>query len=191
MATTVQDVADRARYVINDPSKVRWTDAELFKWLTDALALLLRSKPELFKATVTHTTAAGARQTIATARAVSLLRVVGLMPFDKAALDAFDPDWETAVSAGAAVQWSPDASPLSFYLYPKSAGSATLSLEIVVAPAPIASLADSIPVSDDYLGLLADYVIGMSEAKDAAHVNSGRAQAFMQAFASKLGIKGA
>lgn len=190
MATTVQDVATRARYVLNDPGKVRWTDVELFVWLDDALRLLLKAAPALFQTRVIVTSVAGAKQTITgTARAVSVVRVVGLTPFDKAALDAFDPDWETAVDAGTAVQWAPDQDPRAFYVYPKSAGGASLSVEIIQAPAAIAALSDAIPLSDDFVGPLADYVIGMSESKDAAHVNSGRAQVFMSAFAAKLGLK--
>lgn len=189
MATTVQDVANRAREILNDDSKVRWLDADLFMWLDDAMRLLVKAAPALFQARVSETTAAGSKQTLGTARAVSVVRVVGLTAFDKAALDAFDPDWETAISAGTAVQWAPGEEPRSYYLYPKSAGSVSLSVEIIQAPAAITALTDAIPLSDDFVGPLADYVIGMAETKDAAHVNSGRAQVFMSAFAAKLGLK--
>lgn len=189
MATTAQDVANRAREILNDDSKVRWLDADLFMWLDDAMRLLVKAAPSLFQARVTETTVAGSKQTLSTARAVSVVRVVGLTAFDKAALDAFDPDWETAISAGTAVQWAPGEEPRSYYLYPKSAGSVSLSVEIIQAPAAITALTDAIPLSDDFVGPLADYVIGMAETKDAAHVNSGRAQVFMSAFAAKLGLK--
>lgn len=185
---TVQDVADRVREVLNDPSKVRWTDAILYKWLGDALDLLARFAPGLFTKRGSHTTTAGALQTITNTRAISVVRVVGLSPFDKASMDAFSPTWQ-AGSTGAAVQWAPADAPKSFYVYPPSAGGVALTIDFFEAPAELTALTDALPVSDDYVGPLADYVIGMSEAKDATHVNSGRAQLFMQAFASKLGIK--
>lgn len=188
MSSTAQDIADRARLILNDPSKVRWTDAELYKWIGDALDLLARFAPALFTKRGTHTTTAGALQTITNARAMSVVRVVGLTPFDKSALDAFSPTWQ-AGSSGAAQQWAPGDDPKSFYVYPPSAGAVSLTIDFVEAPTEITSLSDAIPISDDYVGALADFVIGMSEAKDAVHVNTGRAQAFMQSFASKLGIR--
>lgn len=190
MAATVQDVADRARYVLNDPSKVRWTDAELFKWVTDALMVILTALPDLFRTKVTHTATSGALQTITTARAKAFRSVVGATMFSKTAMDSYTPAWQTG-STGTVEQYSPAENPLQFYVYPPSAVSQSIPIEIIQAPVAISALSDAIPIPDDYVSVLADYVIGMSEAKDAAHVNSGRAQAFMQAFASKLGMKGA
>lgn len=184
---TAQDVADRAREILNDPAKVRWSDAAFCKWLSDALDLLARFSPGLFTKRGTHTTTAGALQIIANARAISVVRVVGLTEFDKLALDAYSPAWQAATS-GAAAQWAAGDNPKSFYVYPPSAAGVTLTIDFVEAPAELTALGDALPVSDDFVGPLADYVIGMSEAKDAAHVNAGRSQVFMQAFASKLGL---
>lgn len=185
---TAQDVADRAREILNDPAKVRWSDAAFCKWLSDALDLLARFSPGLFTKRGTHTTTAGALQTITNARAISVVRVVGLTEFDKPALDAYAPTWQ-AGTAGSAAQWAAGDNQKSFYVYPPSAGAVTLSIDFVEAPAELTALSDSLPVSDDFVGPLADFVIGMSESKDAVHVSSGRAQVFMQSFASKLGIR--
>jgi hypothetical protein len=188
MAATVQDVANRVREIIQDSGKVRISDATIYMWVGDALDLLARYAPQLFTVRGTHTTTAGARQTITNTRAIALVRVVGIPQFVKSVLDAFDPDWEAA-TAGTAAEWASDDSPLSFFVNPKSAGGAALTIDYVAAPAEVTALTDALPVSDDFVGPIADYVVGMAEAKDAAHVVSGRAQAFMQAFASKLGVK--
>lgn len=189
MAATMQDVASRVREVLSDPGKTRWTDAALFYWASDALDMLCHFAPQMFTKRGSHTTTAGALQTLTVARAVAIVDVIGLTPLDVAALTAFAPAWQSG-SVGAAQQWSAaQDGPKSFVIYPPQAVSQTLTVDYVEAPAEITALTDTLPVSDDFVGPLTDYVIGMAEAKDANHVSSGRAQVFMQSFASKLGVK--
>ncbi len=188
MASTVADVATRARDVINDPGKVRWTDAELMRWVGDALDLILKANKMLFVKRANFSTVVGAIQTIGFARASEFVEVIGVPLCDRAALDAYSPGWQNGAS-GAIQHWLPSIETrLGFLVYPPSPGGVTLKVVYVEAPAEFTALTDALPVADEYVGLLADFVIGMSEAKDAAHVNSGRAQTFMSAFAQKLAV---
>lgn len=187
---TVQDVLSRADEVINDPGNIRWTEASKIRWLNDALDLLSQAVPELFAARGSHTCTAGSFQSLAIARARVLVGVVGVLPCIKQSLDAFAPGWQAGVPSATAMHWMPAGTgPRDFLLYPPSTTGQSLAVDYVATPAKLTSPSDTLPVTDDYVSALADYVAGMSEAKDAEHVESGRSSLFMQAFASKIGIK--
>ena len=186
---TVQDIISRAREVLNDPDKTRWADSVLIYWINDALSLLRFASPRLFSLRGNHSCNAGALQSLIFDRARELIGVIGVLPCDQRAIDAFNPSWQTS-SSGAALNWMPSATALKdFLLYPPSFQGQQLIVEYVETPEKMEFLIDDIPVPDDYVSALSDYVIGMAESKDAEHVVSGRAQVFMQAFASKLGVK--
>jgi len=48
MATTMQQLVDRARKPLNDNDKVRWPDATLLEYANDALLRLRSKRPDLF-----------------------------------------------------------------------------------------------------------------------------------------------
>lgn len=186
---TVQTVDSRARDILNDPSKVRWLDVELYRWVSDALDLIARAVPLLFIKRGTHTCTASALQTLTFDRVMGVVRVIGVPVCDKTTLDAFSPTWQDKPS-GSIKNWMPsDNGAKSFFTYPPSASGVSLIVDYVEAPEEVTAMADVLPVSDDYVSAIADYVVGMSESKDAEHVVSARAQAFMQSFAAKLGVK--
>ena len=43
---TGSDVVTEARYILNDVSGVRWTDAEMLKWVSAAQREIVRRRPE-------------------------------------------------------------------------------------------------------------------------------------------------
>lgn len=48
MAVLVQKIIDTARYTLNDPDKVRFTDVELLAYLNDCLLVFRKKRPDLF-----------------------------------------------------------------------------------------------------------------------------------------------
>lgn len=48
MAFSIQNICDRARLPLNDVDKVRYTDAQMLVYATDAYLLLKRYRPDLF-----------------------------------------------------------------------------------------------------------------------------------------------
>ncbi len=48
MAHTVQQVIDKARYVLNDADKVRYPDAECLDYLNDAVYVVRKKRPDMF-----------------------------------------------------------------------------------------------------------------------------------------------
>jgi hypothetical protein len=79
--TTAQDVIDAARYLINDEtaaavSGMRWSDAELMDWITDAQRAVVELKPEAYPITEVFAPVAGvSRHRLDSATAYRLIRV--------------------------------------------------------------------------------------------------------------------
>ena len=64
MSVTAQSVVDRAEFIFQDTSNIRWTAAELILWLNDAQREIALVKPDA-TATNTHITlATGTKQSI-------------------------------------------------------------------------------------------------------------------------------
>lgn len=78
---TAQEVIDRARELINDVastfvSGLRWSDAELLRWLTDGQREIVKLKPEANSVTSLFTVIGGSpRQRLDSAVAYRLIRV--------------------------------------------------------------------------------------------------------------------
>lgn len=186
---TAGDVLNRAREILGDKSSIRFPDAKLLYWLNDALDLLLKANDRLFMRRGTHVAAAGAAQKLILTRGVRLVGVIGATRCDREPLDRFSPGWEEGAT-GAIVNWMHgDEGPLSFLTYPPQAAATQLSVNYVQAPDEIGDAGTALPVTNDYVGPLADYVVGMAKTKETEQESIQRSQVFFQAFGAKLGLK--
>lgn len=188
---SVSDVIARARIIVSDADAggYRQSDAEMLMWINDALAVLVDVMPHLYQEAVTHSCAAGYRQVVEAERAVSLLDVVGVPLGDMVTLSQFNPGW-TSGTQGAIKNWLRAAGEdLVFYTYPPAQAGQNLGLLIVQAPARLTATTDKIPLPENLLPALVDYVVAMLEFKDDEHVNSGRQQLAMQQFSMRVGGK--
>lgn len=194
---TVQDVIDRARYVLQDegrdrpgdpvnPALYRWTDAEFFLWINDALSAALQIRPALFVKQAMHQCTAGYYQTLSVARAVELVDIIGLPIADVAALTQFSPGWQSAPAASAKNWMRAPGDLLSFYLSPPSPSNQTLPVMLTQAHVRVDSPDDVIELPEVYIQAIADYVVAMAEAKDDEQIDANRQQAALAAFASKI-----
>jgi len=193
---TPQSIITAARHTLNDidPTDYRHTDAELLTYVNDGIRECVIFRPEFFSTIGDFTCTPGqCEQTITFADAVMLMEVLSihggtaLTPFDMDAMSAFNPNWR-ADTAGPAVQYSKFTNDvLKFFIYPKAPATAqTLDVRYVRNP-------DSYPLPDTITELpdvlqpaLEDYVIFRAESKDDESVNSGRALAAYQKFATLL-----
>lgn len=186
----VSDIVARVRHVIQDESPpYRTTDAELIRWLNDALKTLATLVPQLFIVSGSHTCVAGSRQTLENTRAMALFDVLGVPEADLAALTLFSPGWQNA-APGAIQNWlRPVSEPLSFYTYPPSTAGQALPIMFVQSPAEITALNATVPVPESYEPALVGYIVGMAESKNDESVDMNRAQTFMADFVGR--VKGA
>ncbi|MFZ6813537.1 DUF6682 family protein [Undibacterium sp. Rencai35W] len=181
----VSNIITKARSLLNDTNSTtgyRQSDAELIGWLNDAFNVLLNINPALFAKNAMHTCVAGYVQTVDINRAVGFLEVVGIPEGDRVTLTLFRPNW-IYDPQGATVNWMPEPSePLRFDLYPPAQAGAQLPIRYIAAPVPFTTLADIVPISENYEAMLVEYVVGRAEVKDDEHTNSQRATQLMDRF---------
>jgi len=181
-----------ARGILNDTEETyRYSTDDLLQYGNGALRALPNIKPEWLHTRADLTCAAGAKQALSFDDAHALVRVIGikngaaLTPFDRAALDAFMPGWMVATAA-TAQQWAPGDDPVSFYVYPPSAGGQVLETLYVKVPGPF-TIDEDTGLPDTIKEAVADYMVGMAEARDDEHVLSARSTQFINQFAARLG----
>lgn len=183
-----------ARGVLNDTTPdYRYSDADLLEYGNGALRALPNIKPSwLYTEGELACETDQALQSVSFDDAHSLVNVVrikdgaALTQFDKAALDAFMPGWMSATSA-AAQQWAPNGDdPVRFYLTPPAPSGQVLVVIYVRIPGPYTADEDT-GLPDTITEAVADYMVGMAEARNDESVNSGRSTQFINQFAARLG----
>ena len=177
MATAASVIISRVREMLVDPSGVRWSDASLLLWITDAQREIALFKPD---ATATHTTvtlATGTRQTLPDG-ANRLLRVVRNTSSDgstpgravravgREILDAQEPDWHDATVTGEAAHttivknyYYDQEEPTAYYVFPGVSGNAYVDIVYSAIPDVVDETTDELEVSDLYLNAVVDYVL--------------------------------
>lgn len=181
-----------ARGILNDPSAVRYTAADLLGYANDALDQIVGMLPQLFHTDGTLACIAGSvEQELPLATGISLVRVNNVVggnavnPADRNMLDAYHPGWRND-TAGAAVNWMPvDNAPRKFLVYPKAPPAQTLDITYVAVPGEYTAT-DNTGLPTVLSDAIADYVVYRAESRDDEHVNSNRAAQFMASFVAKV-----
>jgi len=193
-----RDIITAARLTLNDKDAIHNSDLELLKYVNLAICECSTLAPQLFYSTGDMLCSPGeTEQGVVFADAQLVIEVIGIkdgpaiLLGDMATLSAFDPNWRQR-PAGIPENWfKHPLDPLRFYLSRKALPNQVIEVKYVRSPQPVAIDDELTDLPPSMEPALVQYVIGMAEAKDAAHVNSGRAQAFLQAFVAKLNVKSA
>jgi len=194
--STFQDAINLARGVLVDTDPMpeyRYSDADLLRYANDALDAIAVIKPELFYETVEITCIAGTTvQKLPNTGSLGLVDVFqvkngpAIREADRGEYDALRPNWHTDTAAAAQAWMRMGKDPYRFYIHPKApVGQVLIGLHVAAPGEHVAT--DTIPLAPSYAPLIADYIVGMAEARDDEHVNANRAQAFMLKFAATLG----
>jgi hypothetical protein len=204
MAQTPNELLTRAGDILQDTTNVRWTQAELLRYLNDGRRELAIHRPDIYSSTSTLTLIAGSKQTIPSdgnrfldaVRNISAADAVGrsVRIVEREILDAQRPDWHTETASTSLKHFMFDErSPKTFYVYPPA--TAGHKLEIVYSKSPVditdqqLSSTTVLESEDIYAGVLLDYVLYRAFSKDAEYAgNVQRAAMHYQMFANSLGI---
>lgn len=198
MSVSVLDILNRARLQLMDDTGVRWTDAELVRYVNDAQREIVLYKPDAVTRNENLELAVGTKQALpaASIRLLSVVRNVtptskrSVRPVSRETLDRFKPDWhgETAVQE---VQHSifDEMDQENFYVYPPNDGTGTVEILYTKHPDTITE-DDNLEVADAYANVVLDYVLYRSFAKDgdlpaSANRSAGHYQAFMSSLTGK------
>lgn len=208
MTTTAQSVIRRAAETLQDLTAVRWSTAELVRYLNDGQREILMYRPDALSTTVTLTLVAGARQTLPST-AAKLIDVVrnsadtstkrSIRIVNRQLLDSQVPDWHIATSSVNIVHYMYDtAEPRVYYVYPPATTLARVDAVVAQYPTAISepssgttysAVTGDISAPDILANALTDYVIARAFMKDAEQLaNASRAQAHYALFTNALGI---
>ena len=214
MAGTLQaqHILSRVRNILQDNTGVRWTDGEMFDYLSDAQREIANLRPD---ATATHSNvqlAAGTEQSIPTdgLRLIKLVRNMSGSGTDATgarsirivtedSLNTTEPSWHDPTVTGDAAHGTEvkhyifdNADPRKFYVYPGVSGSAYVEVVYSKNPTSIGAATDLIQVDDVFANALVNFVLYRAYLKDAEYAgNQNRAGTHFQLFVSSLTAGGA
>jgi len=210
---TGTNIIDRARYVLQDSSGVRWTDAELLDYINDGQREITNLKPE---AKATHSNVqlnTGTEQTLPSGglRLIKVNRNVSSTASDATGgkairiieedlLNSIEPDWHDPTVTGSSAHGSiiknyvfDSDDPKKFYVYPgvKSGSNAYVEVIYSALPTDLSTVSDTIDIDDIYVNALLNFVLYRSYLKDAEYAgNQQRAGTHYQVFVNSLGSGG-
>ena len=181
MAGTLQaqHILSRVRNILQDNTSVRWTDGEMFDYLSDAQRDIANLRPD---ATATHANvqlATGTEQTIPTdgLRLINVNRnmsgtatdATGVRAVSKVNLDVInseEPSWHDPTVTGKATHTTvvkhymfDQRDPRKFYVYPGVAGNAYVEVIYSKNPTSIGANTDLIQVDDIFANGLINFVL--------------------------------
>lgn len=214
MTTTATSVARRIVDLLQDTTSIRWTAAELVRYMNDGQKEIIKARPDALNITATMTLAAGTRQDLDSAsltptpmKLIEITRNMAVTSTLKAVrqcqrstLDANFPAWHAMAPSVNVVHFMFDPrDPKTFYVYPPATTAAQLEIMYSAYPTDITEPADgatysditgNIGVADIYAVSLIDYVLYRCYDKDASYASNGaRSASHMAAFAQGLGIE--
>jgi hypothetical protein len=206
---TGANLISRIQDSLQDTTGVRWTEAELLRYINDAQREVVNFKPQ---ASADHSNvqlAAGTEQSIPDV-ALSLIKVVRNMSatggsatgkksirlVDEDILNSIEPDWHDPTVTGDAAHGSvikhyifdPD-DPRRFYVYPgvKSGSNAYVELITSRSPTDLSATSSTIYIDDIYGNALVDYVLFRCYMKDSEFAgNAQRASQHYQLFLNSV-----
>jgi hypothetical protein len=202
MATTVRDVLLRADYLLKqkeqNESIRRWTRAELYLWVADAVAALYKADPSIGAVTASFQLVEGTKQNAPSTWDV-ITDVVRNKPnngaygdavrmVDRYTLDSVDPDWHAQDPSSIIDEWCVGDGKREFYVNPPASTAAWIEARGVLAPPKFTNEAASITVPDFHVETLANYVVHRALSKDAEEGLAPIATAFFNQF--KAGLPG-
>ena len=206
MAGTLQaqHILSRVRNILQDNTGVRWTDGEMFDYLSDAQREIANIRPD---ATAVHSNvqlATGTEQSIPTdgLRLIKLVRNMSgsatgarsIRVVTEDSLNTTEPSWHDPTVTGDAAHGTEvkhyifdGEDPRKFYVYPGVAGSAYVEVVYSKNPTSISAATDLIQVDDIFANALINFVLYRAYLKDAEYAgNQNRAGSHYQLFTQSL-----
>ena len=199
---TAGAIIDKAVIQLIDISGVRWTRAELLKWLNDGLRQIVLMQPNATNTPGAVQLVAGTRQTLPTGGWMLLnvyrnMGTTGTTPgrairiISRELLDAFEPDWHTAKASAVTKNYIYDLQDqTAYYVYPPSTGTNYIEINYSMQPTDLTSETQVIPIFDVYQGPLLDYIMFRACTKDAEYAAGvALGQLYLTTFTSSTNVK--
>ena len=205
---TGANIITRVQDTLQDTTSVRWSEAELLRYINDAQREIVNFRPEASADHANVQLVAGTEQTIpdvglrlikvvrnmsATGSSATGKRTIRLVSSD--ILNAQDPDWHDPSATGSSAHGTvvknyifDEDDPRKYYVYPGISGNAYVEIVFSRTPTDLSGTSSTIYIDDIYGNAIVDYVLFRAYLKDAEYAaNSQRAGTHYQLFAASLG----
>ena len=208
---TGANLITRVQDTLQDSTAVRWSEAELLRYINDAQREIVNFRPESSADHANVQLATGTEQTIPDV-GLRLIKVVRNMSttggsstgarairlVDINILNAKEPDWHDPTVTGDATHGTivkhyvfDEDDPRKYYVYPGVSGNAYVEIVYSRTPTDLANTSATIYIDDIYGNAIVDYVLYRAYMKDAEFAaNSQRAGQHYQLFTASLGQGG-
>tara|TARA_R100001460_G_scaffold36981_4_gene71025 strand:- start:625 stop:1338 length:714 start_codon:yes stop_codon:yes gene_type:complete len=208
---TGANIITRVQDTLQDTTSVRWSEAELLRYINDAQREIVNLRPEASADHANVQLATGTEQTIpdvglrlikvvrnmsATGSSATGKRAIRLVSSD--ILNAQDPDWHDPTVTGHSAHGTvvknyifDEDDPRKYYVYPGVSGNAYVEIVFSRTPTDLSGTSSTIYVDDIYGNAIVDFVLYKAYMKDAEYAsNAQRAGSHYQLFTASLGQGG-
>jgi len=203
MAISVQKIISNVRVLLQDTDAggIRWVDSELIAWLNEATAEVVRIHPEANSKNTDLALIAGTKQRIPDdgVQLINVVRNVGaggtpgrvVRLIDHNIMNNERPEWHMDPQQASVTRFTFDQKdPFTFYVYPPNTGTGKVTLVYSGAPAPVAVLADNLPIPDIYAAPVVNYICFRAWLKQVGdQVSEQRAASYLALFNQAMGVK--
>ena len=194
---TAQQIIDKARIILQDADKTRWTDPELLSWLNAGQREICVYKPDAYVVNESVNLVPGTKQSLPVG-GVTLISVMrngangAVKNIDRRILDEQIPNWHASNQVAGVTNFMFDPRDQKrYYVYPPAAPGASLEIIYAKTPAEIA-IGATILVDDVFEPALMDYILFRAYSKDVDYAgDDGRAASHLGKFVSLLAGKDA
>ena len=198
----------RVKDTLQDTTSVRWTEAELLRYINDAQREIVNLRPDSSADHANVQLATGTEQAIPDV-GLRLIKVVRNMSaaggsatgkrairiVDREILDSQEPNWHDPTVSGDAAHTTTvkhyvfdEDDPRKYYVYPGVAGNAYVEIVFSRTPTDLANTSATLYIDDIYANAVIDYALYRAYMKDAEFAgNAQRAQNHFQLFMSSVG----
>lgn len=204
---TGANLISRIQDILQDTTSVRWSEAELLRYINDAQREVVNLRPDSSADHSNVQLATGTEQAIpdvalrlikvvrnmsATGGSATGKRMIRLVDVD--ILNAQEPDWHDPTVTGAAAHGTTpkhyifdEDDPRKYYVYPGVSGNAYVEIVTARSPTDLSGTSSTIYIDDIFANALIDYVLFKCYLKDAEFAgNHQRSGNHYQLFISSL-----
>lgn len=203
MSVTAKDIIDRAVIQLLDLKAIRWTRAELLRWVGDGQRQIVIYAPSATATTETVKLAIGTRQqlpengwllldvyrNVKDGKPPKYGRVVRLI--SRSLIDRFNPNWHADLERTEVTNYLYDVQdPTTYWVYPPNNGEGRLEINYSAQPVQLTREDEELEVQDIYANAVLDYVMFRACSKDAEYAPGLQlAQGYWATFMAFVGGK--
>jgi len=205
---TGANLITRVQDTLQDTTSVRWSEAELLRYINDGQREVVNLRPDASALTANVQLSTGTLQTIPTS-GLRLLKItrnmsgtsgsatggraIRIVDFD--ILNTQEPDWNDPTVTGDATHGTvvkhyafDQDDPRKYYVYPGVAGSAYVEIVYSKSPDDFSSTSSTLDIDDIFANAIVDFVLYKAYLKDAEYAgNAVRSNQHYALFNNSLG----